>query len=1245
MRIVIDMQGAQTTGSRHRGIGRYTLSLSKEITRLRGKHKVILALNGLFSETIEPLRAAFAGLLPEEDIHVWEVVDPVNAIEPSNDTRIRAAQLTREAFLASLRPDVVLVTSLFEGLIDDAVTSIGNFANTFPTAMILYDLIPLIHRGIYLQNPLVERWYLNKIDYLRRADLLLSISESSGYEAIQNLGFPVDKVVNISTACDSQFQPLVVDESKRAHLERTYGLVRPFVMYTGGIDHRKNIEGLIRAYARLPKSIRKEHQLAVVCSVQDADRERLQTLANKEGMAGDEVLITGFVSEADLLALYNSCKLFVFPSWHEGFGLPALEAMACGRAVIGANTSSVPEVIGRKDALFDPYDDEAIAKKIKECLSNDHFRSILSDHAIKHAKKFSWEQTARRALGAMEQLVSARGVCASNSGHALTTKRPRLAYISPLPPEKSGISDYSAELLPELTRYYDVEVVVAQKEVSDPWILANCMIRDVTWFCKHAQEYDRILYHFGNSPFHGYMFELLAQFPGVVVLHDFFLSHIVGHLDYLGVTKYAVEKALISAHGWHAIQAYCKEGMRAAYAYPCNTSVLRQALGVIVHSEYSRRLVREWHGVNAENDWTVIPLMRVSAISIDRTEARRVLGLKDGDFVICSFGHLGESKLNHRLLASWLASPLARDPRCHLVFVGENPGGEYGDEFALALNGRSARQVKVTGWVDTDRYKTWLSAADIGVQLRTQSRGETSAAVLDCLNYGLATIVNANGSMENLPENVVWRLSDEFLDQHLTEALTALWGNEDHRLALGREARLYVRSLHSPRKCAEQYRNSIERYYSEASLGLLELVNSVSNLNPSLDGLDLPALASALSNNFPPYLRRKKFLLDISILVQHDARSGIQRVVRALLLELLINPPKDWAVEPVYATPDMPSYRYARKFTCRFLGINDEWAEDAPVDAWSGDVFIGLDLQHITVPAKREYLATLRHRGIRLFFVVYDLLPVTLPQVFPDGTREMHQRWLEVISEFDGALCISRSVADEFYDWLGSSRIKRLRPFVLNWFHLGADVENSMPSKGLPEDANQVLDELKVRPSFLVVGTIEPRKGHAQVLGGFEELWREGVDVNLVLVGKRGWKVEGLVAQLENHPERNKRLFWLEGISDEYLEKIYGNSTGLIAASLGEGFGLPLIEAAQHKLPIIARDIKVFREVAGEYAFYFLGKDCVDFSNSIKDWLILYKKNNHPKSDKIPWLTWRQSAESLVAQILSLDIKPYKIFL
>ena len=1050
MRIVIDLQGAQSA-SRHRGIGRYSLALAQGLARNRGGHEVLLALNGLFPETIEPIREAFRDVLPPENIRVWTAPGPVAFPDPANDGRRDAAECLREAFLSALEPDIVLVTSLFEGWVDDAAGSVARHA-CLPTAVVLYDLIPLLHRQLYLSNPTVERWYMEKLEHLKRADLLLAISASSGREAVEQLGFDQNRVVNISTACEPYFQPRQVTEDLRRRLQSAYGIERPFVMYTGGIDHRKNIEGLIRAYARLPAVLRPAHQLVVVCAAQVPERERLVQLAGAAGLAQGDLVLTGYVPDDDLVTLYNACKLFVFPSWHEGFGLPALEAMQCGKAVIAANTSSLPEVVGRADALFDPRDEADMAAKLRRVLEDEDWRQALERHGLEQARRFSWDATARRAVEAMERLHTERrrSTAAAGLPQSPPENRPRLAYVSPLPPERSGIADYSAELLRELTRWYEVEVIIDQSAVADDWIVQHCAVRDVAWFRTHHRRYERVLYHFGNSPFHRHMFDLLAEIPGVVVLHDFFLAHIQAQREVMGGAPQAWVRALQAGHGYSALlERYtAPDTADVVWAYPCNLPVLQQDLGVIVHSEHPRALAKAWYGEEAARAWQVIPHLRAPAGAASRQAAREALGLRPNDFLICSFGLLGPTKLNQRMFDAFAQSPLAEDPAVHLVFVGENHGGAYGQQLLDSIRQAGLQhRVRITGRADAETFRQYLSAADLAVQLRTLSRGETSGTVLDCMNHGLATVVNAHGSLAELDPETVWMLPDDFKDVELAEALTSLWRDAGRRQALGGKAQAVIRARHDPAACAAQYASAIEAIYRNAQQGVLGLLHRWADHPPA--SVDEGKLAQTLALNFPPEPRRRQLLVDVSTLAQVDAGTGVQRVTRTILREWLLHPPAGWSVEPVHATPDVPGYRYARRFSSRFLGFDDAWAEDAPVDAWAGDVFVGLDLAAHLVPQREAFFADLRGRGVAIVFVVYDLLPVLRPDWFPDGLPPHFPPWLRSIARVaDGLVCISRAVAEELQSWLDAEQPQRQRPLILGYFHLGANIDSR--STGLP---------------------------------------------------------------------------------------------------------------------------------------------------------------------------------------------------
>lgn len=832
MRIVIDLQGAQSE-SRFRGIGRYSLSLTQAILRHRGEHEIIVALNGMLSDTIEPIRAALDGLIAQKDIRVWFAPGPVKAMVAANQERGRIAELMREAFLASLDADVVLVTSLFDGFGDDTVTSIGELPDGPRVVTILYDLIPLVQADVYLRpNPAYEQFYRQKLQQLARADAWLTISDCSRREAIKHLGLDDARITNISGACDPVFRRRNFGDADLESLEERLGVVTPFVLYSGGADARKNLNRLISCFAKLPAGLRERHQLVIAGTIPEINMQALRSHAQACGLPKHALLLTGGVSDEDLCLLYNACSAYVFPSLHEGFGLPVLEAMSCGAPVIASGTSSLPEVVGIADALFDPADEDDIQAKLVRVLTDEDFRAELREHGREHVGNYSWDACATRALAALQTLAT------------------------------SG----------------------------------------------------------------------------------------------------------------------------------------------------------------------------------------------DG-----------------------------QDPK--------------------------------------------------------------AVRIADAADSGARTLIQAIG-----------RLSPVFSENSL-------------------------------RRCAAMI---------------------------------------ALNHPTP---RRPRLFIDISELARRDAATGVQRVTRSILNQLLRRSPQGFDVEAVYGTTTELGYRSARAVTARLLGKIAEGSDDI-IETIPGDIFLGLDLQHQVTRYQSPYLSGLRARGVSVYFVVYDLLPIHFPQFWPSALGTAHHDWLQTLARFDGAVCISRAVADELVAWRRANVPKPTRPYRIGWFHLGADIDNSMPSMGLPPDGEQVLAQLKSRPTFLSVGTIEPRKSHHVTLDAFEQLWAGGHDVNLVLVGKQGWLVDDLVARLQNHPRKGTQLFWLTGVTDEYLARIYQAADCLVTASVGEGFGLPLIEAAQNAKPIIARDLPVFREVAGNCATYFSGGPDA-LASAVNNWMVANRSGRAPSVAGMTWLRWEQSAEQL----------------
>ena len=1185
MKIVLDLQGAQSQ-SRHRGIGRYTLSMARAFAVEASHHELWLALNGRHDESSASLIEQFDGLIPRERVVINELPADIAGCVPGNRWRMQVAAAAQASFFAGLHADCVWHSSMFEGWGDDSTAALGTGADDDRHVATLYDLIPLLHPERHLHDAAYRLWYHRRLGLLKRCGLLLAISESSRREAIESLQFRDDDVAVVSGAADPVFRPMLVDDECWARWLHDWRLRPGFVLYAGGYDAHKNVEALIAAFAEIPGPLRQQHSLVLAGRCDEVTEKHLRRIARKHRLADDSLIFTGTLEDEELARLYSSCRLFLAPSLHEGLGLPPLEAMACGAAVIGSNTASLPEVIGRSDALFDPRSRSSMAAKLQSVLVDAGFVESLRTHARAQTRQFAWPVSARKALAAIERH-------AQKGFKRLHRPRPRLIYVSPLPPLRSGIADYSARLLRDLASHYDIEVVVDQPEVIDPWVQANFPVRSLRWFEQQAGPCTRVLYHMGNSPFHAHMFALLRKHRGVVVLHDSSLGAVRNWMAEDAGDPDEFLRTLYDSHGYAGLLHDLHHGRSSTLnAYPVNRDVIDQAIGVIVHSTYAIQQAGLHYGAAATDKFAVVPFPKGRTRG-DRRQARRLLGIEADDFVVCSFGMLAPTKLNHRLLAAWLQSSLAADTHCHLVFVGENHGGDYGNALTATIRAAAGgTRIHITGFASTDSYADYLSAADVVVQLRADSRGETSAAIFDALAHGLPLIVNEHGSAAELPETAVVRIADAFSDAELSAALQSLKVDDERRVRLGADAARWVHEQHHPAEVALRYRDAIEHFVDCSPAAEEQRLLAAAQRQP--DGVEAAGgaweeLQQSMAAN-RSRLDRPNLYVDVTAIARSHLHTGIERVVRGVLSALLLLDQRSYRIEPVRL--ESGRYVHATRYTLQVLGHP---AVDLPEDEAqprAGDILLGLDWVADALPASTALLEAWRVRGVRMLFVVYDLLPVRMPAWFPDGIAEMHAQWLQCIGRYaDSLLCISQFVVDDVRSWFDENPPNRRGNLPLGYFYPGNDPASTRPSTGLPADATQVIARLHASPSFLMVGTIEPRKGHALVLDAFERLWAEGVDACLVVVGRQGWMSEPLAGRMRLHAQTSTRLIWLEQASDEYLEQIYDSVRALVAASEAEGFGLPLVEAAQRGLPVVARDIPVFREVSSSFARFFDGDD------------------------------------------------------
>lgn len=275
----------------------------------------------------------------------------------------------------------------------------------------------------------------------------------------------------------------------------------------------------------------------------------------------------------------------------------------------------------------------------------------------------------------------------------------------------------------------------------------------------------------------------------------------------------------------------------------------------------------------------------------------------------------------------------------------------------------------------------------------------------------------------------------------------------------------------------------------------------------------------------------------------------------------------------------------------------------------------------------------LKREGVGIISVIYDLIPLTHPQFCDAGLVKVFNDWFDWIARTaDGYVAISTTIRDQVREeMLRRIGTQQVGQRWFDYFHLGSELDlseaDAKVDRGLL-DMFQTTD-----PVFLMVSTIEPRKNHAYLLEAFELAWATGSKARLCIVGKIGWKCDALIERIRQHPELNRRLFMYNSLSDKSLEHAYSHATALVFPSHVEGFGLPLVEAMQRKLPAMASDIPVFREIGGDYMAYF------DLANpqSLSDLVTgMERSGEFPAAlglEQWRWLSWREASAQLVERI------------
>lgn len=514
MKIVIDLQACQN-GSHGRGIGRYAMSMARALVRNgRDRHSFRILLSDRFPARVDPVRAAFSDLLEPHEIVVGAVPPRVESADMHLAWRTRAAEVAWGDFIAGFQPDAYFTPSLFEGFWEDAVTSIEPASHI--RAATIHDLIPLADPDFYLVGEGSRRAYARKINALRRCDFLFSVSEFSKQDAVERLGIDPKKIFVMPLGVEDEFSPGEVPDERREELLRRHRLKGRFVINTSPFEARKNIPGLIAGFASVPADVRANTQLIIAGKMSEHDRNEIAAITAAEGLAKTDVVLPGFVPDEDLIDLYRLCEVMVFPPFSEGFGLPPLEAMACGAAVLASSATSVPEVVGRKDVLFDPTDAGDIGRAIARVLGDPAYRDELRAFGPRQAATFSWDRSAQSILKVLEG--APRHGVAETPPAAPARPAVKLAVVAtggiPHSRESLLVKDY----VRRLSAAYDVTLFQLDGDLGHD-VSIPLERRSLDDFIIHGGGFDRALYIL-NSSRTDIALPIMAARPGALILYE-----------------------------------------------------------------------------------------------------------------------------------------------------------------------------------------------------------------------------------------------------------------------------------------------------------------------------------------------------------------------------------------------------------------------------------------------------------------------------------------------------------------------------------------------------------------------------------------------------------------------------------------------------------------------------------------------------------------------------------------------------
>ncbi|WZO99727.1 glycosyltransferase [Isosphaeraceae bacterium EP7] len=809
MRIGVEMSGNQSE-SRLRGIGRYVGNLMTAMYTRGADHEFILyAQDGLSTEFI-----------PKSDNASIRVVRP-------DASRGEATMLDSLARIARLNPDSIDALLIPNPLEMCLSLSLPSPPPGGPALLaVVHDLIPFVFPERYLLDAAYSARFHRRLRPLRNYDALLTNSEATRRDCLSLLEMDDHRVVAIGSAGQGTFfvpdrrEPPAAEVRDLLH---RLGITKPFVLTVGVINDRKNQNILIDAYAKLPKAIQDSHQLVFVGEMSHGHDELFRARVRAAGIA-DPVVLSKHITDELLRTLYQRCRLFVFPSLYEGFGLPILEAMHCGAPVIAGNNSSLIEATGSGGLLAEADDADAIAAHMLQVLGDDAYRATLSDRGQRHAESFSWEASADIALGVFERIARDR------RSSRRRQPRPRVAVYWHRP---TPAGDDPSRWLDALAAHATVDLFHDTGDVPRPALGRRDVGRhDRRIFGRldDVANYRGVLVMSGHP-------QMLAE-GSMPLGRNLFFAHDFGWADFSTwrqtVPGFAGEFDL-SACDYFGFESARDLPARlrpieAMQRWPLGTipfepgillGSLLESAGLIVPSAWAaERWLAAAPALAGKVHVIPTPLTSRPVSEARRRDVRARFGLPTADLVVGQFGVIHADTQNLETLEAFRLL-LADHPGAILVVAGpEADDGRLRAEVGrLGLTDR----VRLMGLRRPADMADLIAATDLAVNLHEPNAPyRAPGALFDLLLAGIPTIINDAAFAGEIPQSAAIRLPGlRPVVEELGETLRAYGRDVSKRQRVGAGAIQYVDRIHGFDVVAGQFRDAIERIHESRRAGVV----------------------------------------------------------------------------------------------------------------------------------------------------------------------------------------------------------------------------------------------------------------------------------------------------------------------------------------------------------------------------------------------------------------------------------------